>query len=168
MIEKASLEDVSELNNLINSAYRGEFSKLGWTTEADLLLGARTTPEELNSLICNENNTLLKYTQKNAIIGCVLLTAKTEELYLGMLTVSPNHQNGGIGKKLLLKAELLAEELSLSKIVMTVISIRYDLINWYIRCGFQDSGTRLPFPKSIEYTEIAKEPLEFMLLEKQL
>ena len=60
MIKKASLVDVPELNKLINSAYRGEFSKLGWTTEADLLLGARTTSDELNLLICNENNIFLR------------------------------------------------------------------------------------------------------------
>ena len=37
----ASAADAPALVDLINSAYRGESSKAGWTTEADLLGGQR-------------------------------------------------------------------------------------------------------------------------------
>ena len=128
MIAKVVAADIDSLNTLINSAYRGEFSKKGWTTEAHILEGSRTTEAELLEIIQDKHNTILKYSENNKIIGCVLLKAKENELYLGMLTVSPELQNSGFGKKLLQQAEVFAAELDLPKIVMTVISVREELI----------------------------------------
>lgn len=168
MITKAALEDVSQLNQLINSAYRGESSKKGWTTEANLLEGLRTTEEELTETIQNTKNTILKFTDNNQIIGCVLLVEKEYQLYLGMLTVSPELQNSGIGKQLLEQAEIHATTLHLPKIVMTVISVREELISWYNRNGYIDTKTREPFPASDVHIPISNEPLEFIVLEKKL
>jgi len=166
MIVKAVAEDISALNTLINSAYRGEFSKKGWTTEAHLLEGGRTTEAELLDIIQDTSNTLLKYSDNSKIIGCVLLKVKKSELYLGMLTVSPDIQNSGIGKKLLHQAEVFAAEIHLPKIVMTVISVREELIAWYKRNGYVDTGAREPFPVSDVFNPTTQEPLEFMVLEK--
>jgi ribosomal protein S18 acetylase RimI-like enzyme len=166
MIVKAVAEDISALNTLINSAYRGEFSKKGWTTEAHLLEGGRTTEAELLDIIQDASNTILKYSDNVNIIGCVLLKVKENELYLGMLTVSPELQNSGIGKKLLHQAEVFAAELRIPKIVMTVISVREELISWYKRHGYVDTGAREPFPVSEVFNPTTQEPLEFMVLEK--
>ncbi len=168
MITKATVEDVSFLNKLINSAYRGESSKKGWTTEANLLEGKRTTEDELTEIIKNEKNTILKYTEHKEIIGCVLLIEKENQLYLGMLTVSPELQNSGIGKKLMQQAEVFALELGLSKIVMTVITVREELISWYKRRGYVDTGKREPFPISDVFSQTSSEPLEFMVLKKRI
>lgn len=168
MITKATLADVSALNKLINSAYRGELSKKGWTTEANLLEGKRTTEEELTEVIQDKKNTILKYTENNQIIGCVLLIEKEYQLYLGMLTVSPELQNSGVGKKLLQQAEIYASALGLSKIVMTVISVREELISWYKRRGYVDTGAREPFPASDVHIPIYNLPLEFIVLEKKI
>jgi len=168
MITKATVEDVSSLNKLINSAYRGESSKKGWTTEANILEGKRTTEDELIEIIQDEKNTFLKYSENDEIIGCVLLKQKENELYLGMLTVSPELQNSGIGKKLMQQAEIFASNLGLSKIVMTVIAVRDELISWYKRHGFVDTGLREPFPVSDVFNQTATEPLEFMVLEKRI
>ena len=168
MITKATIEDVTALNNLINSAYRGESSKKGWTTEANILEGKRTTEAELIEIIQNHKNTILKYSENNEIIGCVLLVKKEDELYLGMLTVSPELQNSGIGKKLMQQAEIQASTLGLSKIVMTVISVREELISWYKRKGFVDTGAREPFPVSDVFSQTTIEPLEFMVLKKRI
>lgn len=145
MITIATLEDASTLEKLVNSAYRGETSKKGWTTEANLLEGKRITLNELEKIIKNKNNTILKYTDNNQIIGSVLLANKGNKLYLGMLAISPELQNKGIGKKLLKQAEVHALSLGLSKIVMTVITIREKLIEWYKRHGYLDTGVREPF-----------------------
>lgn len=166
MIAKVVAADIASLNTLINSAYRGEFSKKGWTTEAHILEGSRTTEAELLEIIEDKHNTILKYTEHNKIIGCVLLKAKENELYLGMLTVSPELQNSGIGKKLLQQAEVFAAALGLQKIVMTVISVREELISWYKRNGYIDTGAREPFPVSDVFNPTTQEPLEFMVLEK--
>ncbi|CAM2987657.1 GNAT family N-acetyltransferase [Flavobacterium frigoris] len=168
MITIATLQDVSDLNKLINSGYRGEYSKKGWTTEANILEGSRTNEAELKEIIGTNKNTLLKFTEDNQIIGCVLLVEKEQQLYLGMLTVSPELQNSGIGKKLLQQAEVHAQTLDLSKIVMTVISIRTELINWYKRHGYVDTGDREPFPVSDIHISIVEQPLEFIVLEKKI
>jgi ribosomal protein S18 acetylase RimI-like enzyme len=168
MITKATLQDIPALNTLINSAYRGESSKKGWTTEANLLEGKRTTEEELTETIQDSKNTILKFTENNQIIGCVLLVEKEDKLYLGMLTVSPVLQNSGIGKKLLHQAEIHAKELGLPRIVMTVISVREELVAWYKRNGYVDTGVREPFPESDVHVTVSEEPLEFIVLEKKI
>lgn len=166
MISKATLADIPALNILINSAYRGETSKKGWTTEANLLEGKRTNEEELTETIQNPKNTILKYTENNTVIGSVLLVEKGHQLYLGMLTVSPELQNSGIGKKMLAEAENHAKALGLSSIIMTVISVREELIAWYKRHGYVDTGEREAFPESEIHVTISENPLEFIFLEK--
>lgn len=168
MITQATIADAAELSILVNSAYRGETSKKGWTTEADLLEGTRTTEEELKTIITSSNHYILKFTQNKKIIGSVLLIAKKEVLYLGMLTVSPELQNGGIGKQLLQAAEQLAQQLELSRIQMTVIGIRKELLAWYIRNGYEDTGLREPFPFGEGDKALTSAPLDFMVLEKKI
>ena len=166
MITQATIADAAELSALINSAYRGETSKKGWTTEADLLEGTRTSEEELISIIASSNHYLLKFIRDEKIIGSVLLIAKKEVLYLGMLTVSPELQNSGIGKQLLQAAEQLAQQLELSRIQMTVIGIRKELLAWYMRNGYEDTGVREPFPFGEGDKALTSEPLDFIVLEK--
>tara|TARA_R110000868_G_scaffold356525_1_gene618001 strand:+ start:32 stop:547 length:516 start_codon:yes stop_codon:yes gene_type:complete len=168
MITKANLEDVVALKKLINGAYRGESSKAGWTTEAFMLGGERTNEEELTEILLDPKNRLLKYTEAGQILGCVLLTAKENQLYLGMLTVLPQLQNGGIGAQLLAQADLHAKQLGFSKIVMTVISIRSELIAFYMRKGYVDTGLRAPFPDSHSHSVLGSDPLQFMVLEKTI
>lgn len=166
MITKATIADIPALNLLINSAYRGETSKQGWTTEANLLEGKRTNEDELKEIFQDPKNTILKYTENDRVIGSVLLVEKEHQLYLGMLTVSPELQNGGIGKKMLVEAENHAKTLGLSSIIMTVISVREELIAWYKRHGYVDTGEREAFPESEIHVTISENPLEFVYLEK--
>ncbi|MFG4001925.1 GNAT family N-acetyltransferase [Flavobacterium aquidurense] len=168
MITKATLQDIPSLNLLINSAYRGETSKKGWTTEAHLLEGKRTTEEELKAIILDPKNTFLKFTENDKIIGSVLLVEKEHQLYVGMLTVSPELQNSGIGKQLLAEAENHAATLGLSTLSMTVVSVRAELIAWYKRHGYEDTGEREPFPSSNIHINISDQPLEFIYLEKRI
>lgn len=168
MITKALLEDIPALTTLINSAYRGETSKKGWTTEAHLLEGKRTDEEEMTTIFLNPKNTILKFTENNTIIGSVLLIEKGQQLYLGMLTVSPELQNSGIGKKMLAEAEVFAKSLGLDSIIMTVISVRKELIAWYKRHGYEDTGEREAFPQSEIHVTVSDEPLEFIFMRKRL
>lgn len=168
MITKTSIEDIPALAILINAAYRGETSKKGWTTEAHLLEGKRTNEEEMTEILSDPKNTILKFTENDRIIGSVLLVEKENQLYLGMLTVSPELQNGGIGKKLLAEAENHAKSLGLSSIIMTVISVREELIAWYKRHGYADTGKREPFPESEIHVTVSSVPLEFIYMEKRI
>ncbi|KQB37349.1 GNAT family N-acetyltransferase [Flavobacterium aquidurense] len=168
MITKATLQDIPSLLTLINSAYRGETSKKGWTTEAHLLEGKRTTEDELTAMILDPKNSFLKFTENDKIIGSVLLVEKEHQLYVGMLTVSPELQNAGIGKKMLAEAEIHAKTLGLSTLSMTVVSVRSELIAWYKRHGYVETGEREPFPSSDIHINISDKPLEFIFLEKKI
>ena len=169
MISKATLADVPTLSYLINTAYRGETSKQGWTTEADLLEGIRTDETAISELIQKPNAALLKYeSDDGSLQGCVYLEKQKEQLYLGMLTVAPHLQNSGIGKQLLQAAEAYARQQNCTAVVMSVISVRHELIHWYERHGYQKTGATKPFPHDDPRFGIPKQRLEFLILEKSL
>jgi ribosomal protein S18 acetylase RimI-like enzyme len=166
-ISRATVDQVSELVELVNSAYRGEGSKRGWTTEADLLGGIRTDEASMLHLINDLDGVMLECrNEQNKLLGCVNLQKQNNQLYLGMLTVSPELQGGGIGKELLQASEKYAKNQKLSAIVMTVISVRQELIAWYERHGYKRTGETKPFPSSDPSFGIPKQPLEFIVLKK--
>lgn len=169
MILPATTEDVPELVALVNSGYRGDSSRQGWTTEADLLGGIRIDEESMTDLIKAPGSVVLKATDATGTIrGCVHLQDTEKALYLGMLTVSPALQNAGIGRELMLAAESFAHSKDFSAITMTVISVRKELIAWYQRRGYADTGERKPFPMNDPRFGLPKQPLEFIVMEKQL
>lgn len=166
-ISPATEPDVAALNHLVNSAYRGESSKKGWTTEADLLDGSRTDEPSLRLMVQNPKVTILKYEDSGHLLGCVYLEEKGPDLYLGMLTVSPDAQTNGIGKRLMAAAEQLALTKGCRAITMTVITVRHELIAWYERRGFRTTGETQPFPTDPRFG-LPKQPLSFVVLEKVL
>ena len=167
-IRKATMEDVVPLAELVNSAYRGDASRKGWTHEADLIEGdKRITEQALLKLISTPGTNILVTISDNEINGCVLLEKQDKDLYLGMLSVSPFMQAKGTGKFLLQQAEIFALHEGMEAIVMTVISVRHELIEWYKKRGFTDTGERKPFPEDGEFG-MPKQKLEFAVLKKQL
>jgi len=167
-VTKAVLADVPQLNVLVNSAYRGETSKQGWTTEADLLDGMRIDEEMLTEYFSNDNIIILKNTDESGIInGCVYLEVRKPKLYVGMFSVSPSLQGKGIGRDLLLAAEEQAKQLDIHILSMTVISIRHELIDWYKRRGYQPTGEMLPFHPGEKFGT-ARRHLELAVLEKSI
>jgi ribosomal protein S18 acetylase RimI-like enzyme len=168
MITTATPQDAVELDALVNSAYRGESSRKGWTTEADILDGTRTDAAAIAELIQTPGTILLKYVEGKEILGCVELRNQHGKLYLGMLTVKPNLQGKGIGKKLLIAAEEQATKQNCQAVYMTVISVRKELIDWYLRHGYQLTGEKKPFAFNDPRFGQPKQPLEFIVLEKKL
>jgi ribosomal protein S18 acetylase RimI-like enzyme len=167
-ITKATIADVPELNFLVNDAYRGENSKKGWATEAHLLEGSRIDEETLRDYFKDPNIILLKYTDENGkIVGCIYLEARGEKLYVGMASVSPLLQAGGIGRSLLEAAEEQAKQLGCNTLTMTVISIRHQLIAWYERRGYKVTGEILPFHVDKKFG-VPKQPIELLVLEKNI
>lgn len=168
-ITTATIEDIPALVALINSAYRGESSKKGWTTEADLLLGElRTDEQSLGELLNKPGSMMLKYSTDNGhIAGCVFLQQHDRGLYLGMLTVSPDMQAGGIGRKMVRAAEDLAAEKNCPAVYMNVISLRSELIAWYERLGYEKTGETKPMPADHRFG-VPVQPLEFVIMEKRI
>ena len=161
--------DITAIKDLLNNAYRGEESKLGWTTEANLIAGDTRTDEDMMAQVMQQVGSVFLIYKKGQqrIIGCVNLQQHDDKLYLGMFSVSPQLQGGGIGKRLLQAAEEYARHVEKKSIYMSVISLRSELINWYMRHGYTDTGERKPFIED-GITGKHLKPLEFMMLEKPL
>ncbi|MBI5371340.1 MAG: GNAT family N-acetyltransferase [Sphingobacteriales bacterium] len=166
-ISIATQQDIPAIVDLLNSAYRGESSRKGWTTEADLIAGERRTDEKnLLDIMKQEGSVFLKYEQpEGKIIGCVNLQKQANRIYLGMFSVSPALQGAGTGKKILLAAEEYTRSVQCHSIFMSVISVRAELISWYQRHGYADTGQRKPFFED-ELTGKHLRKLEFIILEK--
>lgn len=167
-IRIATEADIPQLVSLVNSAYRGDSSKVGWTTEADILGGIRTDELTLLEEMRQPGVTILKGTNEEGMIqACVFLQQNHKSIYLGMLTVSPVLQNKGIGKLLLQEAEQFAKENGCDTIHMTVISLRKELIAWYERHGYRDTGERKPFVEGVHIGNPVQ-PLEFIVMKKSI
>ncbi|HEX8302425.1 GNAT family N-acetyltransferase [Sphingomonas sp.] len=148
-IRVAALDDLPRLHRLIERAYRGESARAGWTHEADLISeGARTDLPALTAIVEDPSQRLLVAERDGAVIGCVQLSDKGKgTAYLGLLSVDPALQAGGIGRRLLDAAERLAREVFEAKrMEMTVIDRREELIAWYRRRGYLPSGESRDFP----------------------
>ncbi|MDB5287761.1 MAG: family acetyltransferase [Mucilaginibacter sp.] len=164
----ATLTDVPELTALINSSYRGESSKKGWTTEANLIDGQRIDNESLTEQMEDPNAVVLKNIDKTGkITGCVYLQKRGDKLYLGMLTVSPLLQANGLGRQLLQAAEDYARSINYHTITMTVITTRTELVSWYERRGYQKNGEVIPLVIPEKFG-ILKQPLNMFKLEKEV
>jgi len=165
---KATPADFRAIAALVNSAYRGDTSRNGWTHEADLIEGdIRTDEAELSQLLSNPSAVILLCLNGEQLVGSVYLERDKNELYLGMLSVDPKQQAKGIGKALLAKADEYAGEQGCSAIVMTVISVREELINWYRKYGYKPTGETEPFPED-QHFGVPRKPLHFVVLKKSL
>ncbi len=143
--------------------------KKGWTNESHLLDGTRIDEVTFGNYFANPNIAILKYTNpENNIIACVHLEKQDSKLYLGMLTVQPELQNGGIGKQLLQAAEKYAHQQNCTTITMSVISIRHELIAFYERKGYFANGKSYPFPVEHEQFGKPKQALELITMEKYM
>lgn len=168
----AQLSDIPFIVPLVNSAYRGDTSKSGWTTEAELLDGQRTDESSLYDIISGQNAIILLFTMDNQVepIGCVLLENKKSSAYLGMFSILPTLQNSGLGKTFLSLAQSwCVKNWNSKEIEISVIAQRKELIAWYQRRGFVANGETLPFPYGDEKFGIPKrDDLYFIILIKQI
>lgn len=167
----ATLADIPDIVALVNSAYRGDPSRRGWTSEADLLGGQRTDPEAIAELITAAGHAILLQHDGSGLAACVLLEERPGRVcYLGMLTVRPELQGSGVGRRLLAAAEAYAGvRYVASAIEMTVIDVRQELIAWYERRGYVQTGETRPFPYGDERFGLPKRgDLQFAVMRREL
>jgi ribosomal protein S18 acetylase RimI-like enzyme len=146
-IEPAKLKHAESLVELINGTYRGESSRLGWTTEADLLEGLRTDLADITRLLTSSDSIILIAEQDQQLIGSVHLQHNSDYAQLGMLSVKPTLQNQGIGKQLISAAEAIAQQQwEVNRMRMAVIPSRETLIAYYQRRGYVRTGETIAFP----------------------
>lgn len=165
-----TLADAEAIRLLVESAYRGDASRQGWTTEADMLDGQRIDPDILRELLQREDARVLLAESDRELLACCELQRQGESAYFGMFSVRPMQQGKGIGDRVLAEAERIAvDEWTCREMRMTVIDVRAELIAWYTRRGYQRTGEFKPFPYGDERFGIPRRPdLRFELLRKTL
>ena len=174
-IRRAKPEDVAAVVALVQSAYRGEPSRAGWTTEADWLDGQRTNPGEVGGIIAGPESLILLVEDRDGSgstleASCQLARSAPGVAYFGMFAVRPDRQGKGTGKLLLAEAEQYARRVWHAEVMrMTVINVRAELIDWYARRGYRATGETEPFPYGDPAFGIPKVPgLKFAVLTKPL
>lgn len=166
----ATTDDVDRVVELVESAYRGEPSRAGWTTEADLLGGRRTDAEAVTGLMARPGSLVLLADDARGLAACCHLERRPDgTAYFGMFAVRPAAQGGGIGRAVVAEAIRRSLEWGAAQLRMTVIRQRDDLIAWYRRLGFEPTGETEPWPYGDERYGVAKRPdLEFVVMAKEL
>ena len=166
----ATAGDIDALVQLVTSAYRGDVSKQGWTTEADMLDGQRIDPEVLRQDIERPRSRVVVAEQDGALLACAHVAEEDGAGYFGMFSVKPDLQGGGIGKRMMAETErIVRDEWKLPAMRMTVIDIRDELIAFYERRGYRRTGIKKPFPYGDErFGQPKRDDLRFEILEKAL
>lgn len=169
IIREAVTSDVKTLHQLVERAYRGDSARRGWTHEADLLDGQRTDIEALLDIIADPQQKILIAMEGETVCGCVQISRKNDLIaYLGMLSVDPDLQSGGLGRRLIAAAETLAiSHFHATIIEMTVIRQRRELIAYYERRGYRLTDELRPFPYADQRFGLPKtDELVFVVLTK--
>lgn len=171
MIRHASIHDIATIVALVESAYRGESSRAGWTTEADLLDGQRTDADDVRTCIERARSLVLLVEVAGVPVGCAHVAVEDDDAaWFGMFAVQPTLQGGGVGKRLLAEAERIArEDWRVTAMRMSVIDVRDELIAFYERRGFVRTGATKPFPYGQPRFGLPRrDDLRFTILEKLL
>lgn len=168
---KAELVDASRIASLVNSAYRGETSRAGWTTEADILEGLRTTTPQVAEIIRRNDAFILIGVLKDEVVATICCEwqalAGHNTAHFGMIAVKPTLQNKGYGKALIQAAEAFAKrEWRVVGFHMAVISLRQELIEFYERQGYKRTGEFADFPENPEMWQPKVDGLNLQYLAK--
>ena len=166
----ATPTDLDAIVGLVTSAYRGDSSRAGWTSEADFLDGNRIDAEVLRTDIERPGSRVLLAEQDGQLLACAHVSEEDGAGYFGMFSVVPGLQGGGIGKQVLAECERIArDEWLLPTMRMTVIDIRNELIAFYERREYRRTGIFKPFPYGDErFGQPLRDDLRFEVLEKPL
>lgn len=156
--------DAPALRALIESGYRGDSARKGWTNEADLLGGDRTTPAEVAAMVAAPEKRVLLAEQGGALVGTVTITDLGQGLaYMGLLCIDPERQAGGLGRALVSEVERLSvREFAATRMELIVVDVREELIAWYERRGYTRTGELRPFPLPMDV------PFQMVVLERSI
>ena len=145
----ATHNDIPTITVLINRSYRGDSSRAGWTTEADLLSGKRIDEAGVEQLLGDPDSLILIAQSEDRVFATIHAHHENESVHFGLFAVEPSLQGGGIGKELLAYAESEAiRKWGVSTAIMEVITQHSELIEYYERRGYMRTGEMIAFPES--------------------
>ena len=182
-LRQAEAKDIAALKQLLDRCYR---QAEGWTHEADLVGGIRTTNAELASIVADPKHYLFVYPKTDTgtregietgeLLGCIAVDMQTQvpstnSAYIGMFAVHPALQGAGVGHVILQAAETFANRHLISKnqpyrLTMSILSHRPELLAYYERRGYQLTGVTIPFPEDGNNGQPKRQDLELLELEK--
>jgi GNAT superfamily N-acetyltransferase len=170
LFRRATLADTESIVGLVQSAYRGDGAKVGWTTETDLLDGQRTDVDAVRDLLVRPSSQVVLAESLGELLACVHLERHARDCHLGMFSVDPSRQARGIGRTVMAEAERVArDEWGCLRMTMTVIDVRVELLSYYARRGYTPTGEHRPFPYGDPRFGIPRRPdLRFAVLAKEL
>lgn len=172
---RAQVGDIPAILTLVTAAYRGDDSRQGWTTEAELIDGHRVTAEVLQDDIMQgdrlrHDSTVLLADADDELVGCAHIAHDGDGTgYFGMFAVRPDEQGAGYGKAILAEAERRAvTDWQITAMHMTVINLRQELIAFYQRRGYRLTGQFKEFPYGDDrFGTPKRDDLRLEVLEKQ-
>ena len=165
----ASKFDAEAITKLVNQAYRPVPDLAGWTHESNLVSGSRVSADQVADMLSKPDSIILVGFKDSVIIACVHVEKVESNCHIGMLAVAPNRQGAGDGKQMLAYAENYANEFfGAEKFVMVVVSLRSELIAFYLRRGYQKTGLVMDYPLSAGAGAPKYANLKVEVLEKHL
>ena len=152
-IRVATPADAAQITSVINSAFR--------IAEEFFIDGNRITQDEVEKLL--GKGAFLVAGSGDPLDGCVYVEMRGERSYLGLLSVDPDRQQGGLGSLLMNEAESYCREHGSSFMDIVIVSLREELPAFYRKRGYVENGTS-PFPPDVE----TKIPCHFINMAKPL
>lgn len=179
-LRQAKPKDIPNLVALMDRCYRGTE---GWTNEAELIGGIRTTPSEIQSMIDDDNVYLFVFEHPHhaeQLLGCISVDFTSQngekeakpQAYIGTFAVAPELQGKGVGNIMLNAVETFAirhaKARNLTHLSMSILSHRPELLAYYQRRGYVMTGEKLPFPTDGNNGEPKRNDLSLEMLQKPI
>jgi len=145
----AGESDAGAIANLVNQAYRPEAGSSGWTNESELVSGNRTSADQIAAMMSQPSSIILVGITGIEIVACVHVDKDNSHSHIGMLAVNPSLQGAGVGKQMLAYAEGYANvHFGAKKFTIVVVTTRSELIAFYLRRGYRQTGIVMDYPLS--------------------
>ncbi|HEY1555176.1 MAG TPA: GNAT family N-acetyltransferase [Kofleriaceae bacterium] len=129
-VRRAGAADAAALADLVNRAY---------AIEAFFVDGDRTNADEIARMM--QTGVFVVLDQAGTPGALAAAVYVEQRGYFGMLSVRPELQGAGLGRRLVGIAEGLAEAAGASAMHLRIINLRDELGRWYRSLGYREIGT---------------------------